>query len=96
VELSLTDRGTPTPRSASPLNLVFEITRNDEAPIFFDLVSGLFLATINENSAIGSEVKTVSASDSDPDVSYYFFYIRNTKYIHDLLLCFISLILLVT
>ena len=69
----MTDRGVPTPKQASPLDLVFNIVRNEQPPIFFDLVSGVFTATINENSAQGSLVKTVSASDSDPDVSIFIF-----------------------
>ena len=42
------------------------VTRNDFPPIFFQDV---YNVTIDENTAIGSSIVTVSASDADPTVS---------------------------
>lgn len=67
--MSMVDRGLPTPLSGPNLNIVFNIKRNDQPPLFFDLINGVYTQTINENEAVGFSVKTVSASDADPDVS---------------------------
>ncbi|WAQ95903.1 STAN-like protein, partial [Mya arenaria] len=64
--MTLTDRGEPTPRRGNDLVVNFEIIRNDDPPLFFNLDSGVYRATINENSPVGTSVKIVNARDSSP------------------------------
>lgn len=69
VRLGLTDKGEPTSRSGPDLDLVFNIQRNEQPPIFFDLIGDRATATINEDETSGFLVKSLSATDSDPSVS---------------------------
>lgn len=69
VTLGLTDKGEPVNRAGPDLDLVFDIQRNQQPPIFFDLIGGRATATIDEDEASGFLVKSLSATDSDPSVS---------------------------
>lgn len=69
MKLTLQDLGLPNPLFAPNLDVNFVIVRNEQPPIFFNLDAGVYRATINEDSPVGTSVKIVNARDSDPLVS---------------------------
>lgn len=66
--VSVTDAGLPVQRSGSNVaTITVHVERNQFAPIFF---TEAYTATVDETAQLGTSIVTVTATDSDSNVSF--------------------------